>query len=133
MNRPIKFKVWDNVNKTFITEGIGIDQDVTLLQFVGLRDTKRTEKYPNGQEIWEGDVVNTWDAPAEDPTWSFDKVHLGVVEYIENAFCLKCLSFRANPAGDACYLKEWTNAENIEVVGNIFENPQWQDEFKINN
>jgi uncharacterized phage protein (TIGR01671 family) len=131
-NRPIKFKVWDSVNKTFTTEGIGIDQEVTLLQFVGLRDTKRTEEYPNGQEIWEGDIVNAWDAAAEDPTWSFDKVHLGVVEYNENAFCLNCLSFKTNPTGDSCYLKDWTRAENIEVVGNIFENEQWQDEFRIN-
>lgn len=132
MNRPIKFKVWDNVNKIFTTEGVGIYQEVTLLQFVGLRDTKRTEEYPNGQEIWEGDVVSTWDDPAEDPTWSFDKVHMGVIEYCENAFQLKSLSFKNTPVGEPCYLKDWTHAQHIVVVGNIFEDEQWQDEFKIN-
>ena len=28
-----------------------------LMQYTGLKDCKRTEKYPEGQEIYEGDIV----------------------------------------------------------------------------
>jgi len=29
---------------------------ITYLQFTGLRDNKRTEEYPRGQEVYEGDI-----------------------------------------------------------------------------
>ena len=50
----------------YIEEKIGFDQryqewievdPATVGQYTGLKDGKRTEEYPEGQEIYEGDIV----------------------------------------------------------------------------
>lgn len=48
-------------------------------EFTGLKDSKRTEEFPDGQEIYEGDILRTchdhhiikWDA--EDACWDLSR------------------------------------------------------------
>ena len=73
--KEIKFRAWDGtamfyesnlladkVNTYFMTmNGLliknGVQLDWPLMQYTGLKDKKRTEEFPEGQEIYEGDVV----------------------------------------------------------------------------
>ena len=125
--RKIKFRVWDVENKSWL-DGCVIDQDGDLLvytpgghllasndyyiysQYTGLKDW-------NGQEIWEGDVV---------------EYHVEEEDYVKYN---TSVSFRE---GDACwsigspYDIRYTLLErDLEVIGNIYENPglilQWKD------
>lgn len=63
--REIKFRIWDKVSKTMfhpmtlekLMEGWGTSgMDLVFMQYTGLRDGKRTTEYPEGQEIYEGDI-----------------------------------------------------------------------------
>ena len=74
--KEIKFRAWDKRKKEFVytTDGghivynnkmctndygdfLGNDDYEDPEQFTGLYDKKRTPEFPNGQEIWECDVV----------------------------------------------------------------------------
>ena len=77
--KEIKFRAWDKdlkemsfydfktmtSHKGHMGSGMlkdidGTEQDPTLktfMQYTGLKDKKRTEEFPEGQEIYEGDVV----------------------------------------------------------------------------
>lgn len=100
---------------------VGIHSDIlryTLLvdpetvgQFTGLRDCKRTAKYPEGQMIFEGDIV-VCDRHIND---EFDKKTFFVRE-CDFRFGLVGESLSGNEIrGD-----EW---EFAEVIGNIYDNP----------
>lgn len=113
MKRVIKFRAWDSINKEMIYP---IDGDFfsnkkssadifnswgdEAMQFIGTHDN-------TGKEIYEGDKVSCYDNDS--------KEHVGVIEYMAPKFCLRI--------GDI-YLSDWANAENIIVIGNIYENPE---------
>lgn len=118
MNREIKFRVWDKVNEkmsmvyhyNFSKQLISIDEgDNTLtdevgifipMQYTGLKDK-------NGVEIYESDIV-------QDTLGSKKK---GVIEYHPWEFGVQTDNrFVGNR-----YVN--TN-EHIEVIGNIYENPE---------
>lgn len=40
-----------------LSEQLSVCEILSKDQFTGLKDKKRTKKYPNGQEIYEGDIV----------------------------------------------------------------------------
>ncbi|MDD3040416.1 YopX family protein [Bacteroides sp.] len=81
--------------------------DFKLMQFSGFHDSKRTKKYPKGQEIFDGDIV-FWgkgdNAPAER------------VFKADGAFWVTCED------GDRILLAEVL--KGIKVIGNIYENPE---------
>ena len=88
-----------------LTEGIPV------MQYIGLHDSKRTEEYPEGQEIYEGDIVlcsgigNNAD----------EKYNAEVV------FCEGKAAFMLDAGCELFSFTEMSELCEIEVIGNIFE------------
>lgn len=122
----LKFRAWDKKEKKFesyfyITNGgeLGIfnnteakweraeDDRYDLMRYTGLRDKKRTKKFPEGQEIYEGDIINDG--------------FLGLVKFgkaaakIDEWYCWRG------------WYVEYENLENgnitntCEIIGNVYE------------
>jgi uncharacterized phage protein (TIGR01671 family) len=123
--REIKFRAWVRNQKTMlpvigirdIGNGSGIielrmldvtyvstiylgEYEVELMQFIGLKDN-------NGKEIYEGDIVRE-----SDPYEEISVV--GPVKYSYGSFYIEN-DFEHN---------SWEGTTDIEVVGNIYENPE---------
>jgi len=77
----------------------------TVGQYTGLRDSKRTEEYPEGQRIFEGDVLFESGIEGFLGVVNWDKSGSWVVNYIDDDHDLLC---EANKYG--------------KVIGNIHEN-----------
>ena len=83
-------------------------EDCVLMQSTGLKDK-------NGKEIYEGDIVKFSDCD--------DDVYVTPVVWDENYACFG-VSFSGGYPISFDYLEEfYTELKNIEVVGNIYENP----------
>ena len=117
-----KFRLWDKrfsefVEDFFVSEagkiykkstdtgyGIAISREtsdkVVLMWSTGLCDKA-------GTEVFEGDVVHAYSEGAS---------LIGVIEYFDNAYCIK--------SKNGIYNSLWTNAEYFEVIGNIYENKE---------
>lgn len=80
-------------------------EDCVLMQFIGIFDK-------NGNEIYEGDIVHAYGE---------DTYLIGVIEYFDNAYCIK------NKNG--IYNSLWTNAEQYEIIGNIWEDGELLEKF----
>ena len=115
--REIKFRVWDTQDDKrrepfgeiwSLSEMLSRDR-FEVMQFTGLYDNKRTKEYPNGQPIYEGDIV---------------KILLGDEWYIEKIE-YKSDRFRVtNYNGGHDKLWYYCTLNLIEVIGNIYENPE---------
>ena len=78
------------------------DADCIIMQYTGLKDK-------NGNEIYEGDIVRC-ESVTGSPLYD-SYVVFGLVEYNAPHFTV-----------DGCYL--WHELDDIEIVGNRFENPE---------
>ena len=78
-----------------------------VMQYTGLHDKKRTEEYPDGQEIYEGDIV-TEDEQLWKIVWDVNKL----------------AGFEAQNEDDENYYLGGAGWERCEVIGNIYENPE---------
>jgi len=128
--RGIKFRAWvecnlDNVpsymnhNPEFHGEINGIFERsgaepkvsygsrITYLQFTSLKDCKRTNEYPEGKEVYEGDVVRGTNRISED-------VILQKVTFLNGCFMF----------GNWNAHEYFNKHQFIEVVGNIYEHPE---------
>lgn len=136
--RPKKFRVWDaKLKKMFYYDGIfnrnqhytekssfpQYESSPEYNQIEVMDDTNLTDK--NGKSIYEGDLVSRCchlrignEVVAEYPN------EIAIVEYVEGSFRLnKPNSDVKNYYGVLNY--QWNNeATALEVVGNIFENPE---------
>lgn len=86
----------------------------TIGQYTGLHDE-------NGKEIYEGDIID----------FSYDMfvgnfntfVAKGIVIFEEGAFYVQCLE-NERLTKDESYLLYTINIDTIEIIGNIYENPE---------
>lgn len=77
-----------------------------IMQYTGLKDKKRTKEFPEGQEIYEGDIVS------QEPTTRPMAVH-----WVEDRACFQPFQLDRD-------IKEW------EVIGNIYEDYKPLEEEK---
>lgn len=89
---------------------IGYEHDInyidpaTVGQYTGLRDSVRSKEYPKGQEIYEGDIVRATGGECRNGMWEYDYTEV---------------------VSDIRYIPiEVSEAENINVIGNIYDNPE---------
>ena len=131
----IKFRVWN---------GACMDQrDLSILinlywekenkvrrgkwfQYTGLKDNKRTKEYPEGQEIYEGDIVRFLD-DMQYIVSKEKKYLIGEVRFIDGAFwCFyedeENLTRLVSVMVD--YWAEELKGNQCEIIGNIKENPE---------
>lgn len=91
----------DITKGTIGAETILVDPE-TVCQYTGLTDR-------NGRKIFEGDIVK----------YSVNTV--GIINYATACFCVDDIKFRNNPAMDIVF-EAFPNG--IEVIGNIYDNPE---------
>lgn len=124
MSRVIKFRAWDEVSRVmrypeiesgedcpFKIDACGsvfydetvVDYRTELMQYTGLTDK-------NGVEIYEGGIVTGINQYSEVGEYS------GVVQYA-SVFAGYCI-------GDYVYTSFNTITNGLEVIGNIYENPE---------
>ena len=122
--REIRFRAWDKTNKTFINwNGIKfselnsfINDLYDLQQFTGLLDK-------NGKEIYEGDIMKYLvhypiDFQETNPLKKHGRI-TGGVQWIKGWLWLDYNAEKDD--GTLLYEK---SAEEWEVIGNIYENPE---------
>lgn len=82
----------------------------------GLRDCKRTEEYPEGQKIFEGDIVSVKRKQVN------GSLHKFVVEWDNMKAGFYLTPIHRYPKDQESYLRnEFINAKNKSVIGNIHE------------
>ena len=126
--REIKFRAWDLSNKAMysheeltdgsvvnpdvlidclVKPGNGYDTDTELMQYTGLHDK-------NGKEIYEGDVLGGLYGLVV--RWCDKCKSIELFELGEDEYCYQC-------NGDLFWYDVAVD-DNLEVIGNIHENPE---------
>lgn len=106
----------------------------TVGQSTGLKDIKRTEEYPEGQEIYGGDIVKV------DRQDSFSSWNQAIIKYAENkgAFILQYTK-PINPKGLLADCSDMVSEDKttlfgdiaywkLEIIGNIHQNPKLMEQ-----
>lgn len=153
MSRKIKFRVWDrSIKKMHVCgedghdsvlfdqdgtmqyynlqngEGSGEHGDYELMQYTGLRDATRNQEYPNGKDIYEGDIVKqtyiTQSGSVHDGTdMTYSGHHIGKVVITARGVFLKNPLHYSNETDEENYMNanKQVAGYRSEVIGNIFE------------
>ena len=126
--REIKFRAWDKKNKAMFypQELIQLDrvyagyfddsgcpktdENIILMQYTGLKDK-------NGREIYEGDIVKY--------KGLLGRKKIGIVKYIEEEALFAIIE---NYTKDTLWSFDLSCADDLEVIGNIYENPELLEE-----
>ena len=107
--RELKFRVWNKIMRHYrhfvLQKGVSVSigADLEIEQCTGLKDK-------NGKEIYEGDILHSKVGTDYVVSYSVDK---GRYEMWSKDGC-------GGGIADVQYIKEF----NIEVIGNIHENPE---------
>jgi uncharacterized phage protein (TIGR01671 family) len=131
--REIKFRAWDTERKKFVTpedaEEAYINWEnnylvkhctLTLMQYTGLKDSKRTKEYPEGQEIYEGDICEL-DGGGERTS----KMKVG---FENGCFVVYPDWLKEKKAIELKWYTDWREEiMTIEVIGNIYENKEEEE------
>ena len=113
MNREIKFRAWHTFNKMMLVHKMipvllknAKDDNVwKYMQFIGLKDK-------NGKKVYEGDVIKV--------NARYDSA-IGEVVFHE---CSWCFMVPITNNGESPYRNIGTGWYGVEVIGNIYENPE---------
>jgi uncharacterized phage protein (TIGR01671 family) len=125
--RPIEFRQWLGEERKRMFYGIGAIKEgmwagmpeVTwskypLMQYIGLLDK-------NGKKIFESDIISYADICSD--KWMLEEQRtIGIVKWFENAR-FEAQEIRENHKGGH-YRAFWDWMEDIEIIGNIWENPE---------
>ena len=79
----------------------------TVGQFIGLKDSKRTEEYPEGQEIYDNDILHNEEVLNYPVSIIFDKELSAYMIHTQSDFL-----------GNAVYKYQ------LKVIGNAHDNPE---------
>lgn len=131
--REIKFRAWDVENNKMIQSYAHVskygqfyttwtstdsEREYIPMQYTGLKDKN------GGKEIFEGDVVRIEDY--------YENVRIGIIAFDSGTYKLQNLgqNFYYQFGSDGEY--DWESIENvdednIEILGNIYENPELLD------
>jgi len=100
-SREIKFRVWNDTEKLFVTIGMNIRESSRFWDSLNVNDSYIIQEFTglkdkNSKEIYEGDIIKYPNAPYKDQ-W--------VQMLVEYPFTYK-------------------NMTDVEVIGNMFQNPE---------
>ena len=119
--REIKFRAWNKqINRMEFGAGDLLlrhdeNRHSDIMQYTGLKDK-------NGKEIFEGDVVCYVEDVVVESEGGFNRTEpegqIGSVEFSNGAYWVNSKEFAFYSYGEANFLWSW-----LEVIGNIYENP----------
>jgi len=116
--REIKFRAWSDLERVML-DPFDVSEypsdhaaNLSLMQYTGLHDK-------NGKEIYEGDIVKYYDSYHMWLTGLVINNGIGFGISVEGDW-LELTEF----AGYPVYVENLPNVEEIEVIGNIYENPE---------
>lgn len=110
--REIKFRVWNTeTNKMIIDEFLVIptDEKYPLMQYTGLKDK-------NDVEIYEGDIVRVID--------DIGYYGMGIAIFCLGSFCFEWIDDSEANIEPIVTIKKINNNQELEVIGNIYENQE---------